>query len=193
MTPPKKSLTLHTSAITDSGSGTAVSQEPLRPADQQLKTWDAAVRLFSRRKYEDALHLFREAARGPAAHVADKARSYGQICERKMSGPEMEFRNAEDHFYFGVERMNARDLDQAHYHLSRALRLQPEGDNILYALALCRGFAGDIAGAYENLKRAIDLDPRNRIMARQDSDFRNLAGKSSALRALLGADGSPEA
>jgi len=29
----------------------------------------------------------------------------------------------------------------------------------------------DIDGAHEHLKRAIDLEPRNRISARQDADF----------------------
>jgi hypothetical protein len=40
-----------------------------------------------------------------------------------------------------------------------------------YALALCKGLSGDIDGACENLRRAIDLEPRNRISARQDADF----------------------
>jgi len=157
-----------------------------------MKTWDAAVRLFTRGKYEEAAELFREAAKGPAVHVADKARSYGQICERKIARPAMEFRTAEDHFYFGVERLNARDLEQARHHFSRALRLQPEGDHILYTLALCCGFAGDMDGAYENLKRAIDLDSRNRAMARQDSEFRALAAQFPLLLTLLGTDAAGE-
>src|SRR5690242_20836864 len=44
-------------------------------------------------------------------------------------------------------------------------------DHVLYALALAKGLAGDIDGAHDHLKRAIDLEPRNRISARQDADF----------------------
>ena len=51
------------------------------------------------------------------------------------------------------------------------MKLQPDADHVYYALALCKGLSGDIDGAYENLKRAIDLEPRNRISARQDADF----------------------
>jgi len=38
-------------------------------------------------------------------------------------------------------------------------------------VALCTGLEGDVDGAHEYLKRAIELEPRNRIAARQDADF----------------------
>jgi hypothetical protein len=53
-------------------------------------------------------------------------------------------------------------------------------------MALCCGLAGDGDGAYENLKRAIDLEPRNRILARQDPEFLALFSQVPALRTLLG-------
>jgi len=45
-------------------------------------------------------------------------------------------------------------------HLETALRLAPGSDHIHYALALALGLAGDVSGAYENLRRAIELEPR---------------------------------
>jgi tetratricopeptide (TPR) repeat protein len=166
----------------------ASAKEQPRPADAQLKTWNQAVQLFSQRRFEEAVPLFRAAAEGPAVNVADKARSYEQICIRQCARPQVDFRTAEDHFYYGVERLNARDLKQAENHLAQALQLQPEGDHILYTMALCCGFAGDGNGAYENLKRAIDLEPKNRVMAKQDSEFTLLAQQFPALRALLTAE-----
>ena len=53
----------------------------------------------------------------------------------------------------------------------RPLQTSRVDDHVLYALALAKGLAGDIDGAHEHLKRAIDLEPRNRISARQDADF----------------------
>ena len=44
-------------------------------------------------------------------------------------------------------------------------------DHVLYALGACQSLAGDLRGAYENLRRAIDLQPNNRRAARQDPDF----------------------
>ncbi|HKD09895.1 MAG TPA: hypothetical protein VKB79_28575 [Bryobacteraceae bacterium] len=156
------------------------------PAEAQLHAWERAVRHFGRQEFEPALAAFTEAAGGPAAHVADKARSYVQICERKLARHDLDLRTAEDHFNYGVERLNSRDTEQAKIHLGRAAALEPDADHILYTFALCCGMSGDGNGAYENLKRAIGLDPRNRIIARQDPEFSSLFPQFPALRALLG-------
>ena len=105
-----------------------------------------------------------------------------QVCERRTAEAEARPSTAEDHFNYGVERLNARDVERAKHHLGRALTLQPEADHILYTMALCCGLAGDGNGACENLKRAIDLEPRNRILARQDPEFSALASQFPALR-----------
>jgi len=153
--------------------------------DMQLKVYEHAIRLFSQRKLGEARERFLEAAKGPAAQISDKARSYAQICERRTTGVEMNFKTAEDHFNVGVERLNARDVEQAKHHFGRALSIQPDADHILYTMALCCGLAGDGNGACENLKRAIALEPRNRILARQDPEFSALALQLPGLRALL--------
>jgi tetratricopeptide (TPR) repeat protein len=151
----------------------------------QLKYYEEAVQLFAQRKLTEARERFLEVAKGPAPHISDKARSYAQVCERRTHGMQVKLSTAEDHFNYGVERLNARDVELARHHLGRALALQPDADHVLYTLALCCGFAGDGNGACENLKRAIDLDPRNRILARQDPEFTALTGQFPGLRALL--------
>lgn len=168
----------------------ATVDEPPSPFEVQLKIYEQAVQLFSQRKLAEARDRFLEVAKGPAPHISDKARSYVQVCERRTSGTQMKLSTAEDHFNYGVERLNARDVELAKHHLGRALAMQPEADHVLYTLALCCGFAGDGNGACENLKRAIDLDPRNRILARQDPEFSSLASQFPGLRALLVAEPS---
>jgi tetratricopeptide (TPR) repeat protein len=158
-------------------------------AEGQLALWEHAVQLFTQRKFDEACALFREVAAGPAAHIADKARSYLQICERKTARPEPLLRTVDDHFNVGVERLNAGDTARARFHFGQALELQPDSDHILYTLALCCGISGDGNGACENLKRAIGLDPTNRILARQDPEFLPLFAQIPALRALVSNDG----
>jgi hypothetical protein len=46
-----------------------------------------------------------------------------------------------------------------------------------YALALAQALAGDLAPAHLNLKKAIELEPRNRLTARQDPDFAPIANQ----------------
>lgn len=161
------------------------------PAEQpnasaiQLKSYELAIQLFSQRKLVEARECFLEAVKGPAAHISDKARSYIQVCERRTAEVEVQIVTAEDHFNYGVERLNARDVERAKHHLGRALQLEPDADHILYTMALCCGLAGDANGACENLRRAIDLEPRNRILARQDPEFAGLASQFPSLRTLL--------
>jgi tetratricopeptide (TPR) repeat protein len=169
---------------------TAAAVEPPSAVEVQLKIYEQAVQLFSQRKLAEARDRFLEVAKGPAPHISDKARSYVQVCERRTGGAQVKLSTAEDHFNYGVERLNARDVELAKHHLGRALALQPDADHVLYTLALCCGFAGDGNGACENLKRAIDLDPRNRILARQDPEFSALVSQFPALRALLAAEPS---
>ena len=58
----------------------------------------------------------------------------------------MDLQTSDDHFNYGVERLNARDMDVARKHLDRALAMEPNGEHILFTLALCCGLAGDGAG-----------------------------------------------
>ena len=185
----KKKVTGAKTMVASKAAVKSAVQETVSPAALQLTAWGQAMQFFGQRKFSEARDRFREAAGGPDSQVADKARSYLQICERKTSGADLQLRTAEDHFNYGVERMNARDLERAMVHLERARILEPEGDHILYTLALCSGLKGDGTGACENLKLAIALEPRNRILARQDTEFAALASQFPGLRSLLGNDG----
>jgi tetratricopeptide (TPR) repeat protein len=165
------------------------ASEPPSAFEVQLKIYEHAVQLFSQRKLAEARDRFLEVAKGPAPHISDKARSYAQVCERRTTVIQIQLSTAEDHFNYGVERLNARDVELAKHHLGLALAMQPDADHVLYTLALCCGLAGDGSAACENLKRAIDIEPRNRILARQDPEFTALAAQFPALRAIL----APEA
>ncbi len=56
--------------------------------------------------------------------------------------------------------------------------MSPEADHIHYAVAAAQALNGDLTGAHEHLKRAIEIEPRNRLHARQDTDFAHLAHQS---------------
>ena len=168
--------------------GAASGADAPSPSARQLKTYEEAIALFAQSKLAEAHKRFLEAISGPAPHIADKARSYAQVCERRTASFDLKLSTAEDHFNYGVERLNARDVERAKDHLGRALKLDPRADHVLYTIALCCGISGDGDGACENLKRAIEMEPRNRILARQDPEFATLASQFPALRSLLAAD-----
>jgi hypothetical protein len=174
----------------ESTANRANAVEPPSASEVQLKIYELGVQLFSQRKLAEARDRFLEVAKGPAQHISDKARCYVQVCERRTSASEVRLSTAEDHFNYGVERLNARDVELARHHFACSLSIQPDAEHVLYTLALCCGFAGDGNGACENLKRAIDLEPRNRILARQDPEFSALASQFPGLRALLASEPS---
>jgi tetratricopeptide (TPR) repeat protein len=184
-----KSITSDAGPANSTAGGNDAGETP-SASELQLKVYESAVRLFAQRKLSEAREQFLEVAKGPAPHISDKARSYAQVCDRRLGASDVNLSTAEDHFNYGVERLNARDVELARHHLGRALSLEPDADHVLYTMALCCGFAGDGNGACENLKRAIDLEPRNRILARQDPEFSALASQFPGLRALLLADSS---
>ncbi len=163
----------------------APAAEPLTPAKLQLKAYDEAVRQFAQKRLADALSRFLDAAAGPDSHVADKARSYAQVCERRTRDTEITLQSSEDHFNYGVERLNERDFERAMRHFEKALALEPRAEHVYYTMSLCCGLAGDGAGACENLKRAIELEPKNRILARQDPEFAAIMPEFSALRGII--------
>ena len=167
MTRPEASETDGTTAV--------VAQPP--SAQKQLGSFEAAMKLFHARDLKQARDLFLEAAKGPERDVAHRARLHAAMCDRRLEQAAPNLHSAEDYYTYGVAQLNLRKVAEAREHLEQALQLAPGADYIYYALALAQALGGDLTGAHENMKRAIELEPCNRIMARQDADFAPLANQ----------------
>ena len=146
-------------------------------AARQLASFEAAMKLFHARKMQEARGQFQAAAEGPERDVAQRARLHISMCDRRLQQTTVTLKSAEDYYNYGVALINARNVSEARTHLEKALAMAPGTDHIHYALALAQALSGDSANAYDNLRRAIELEPRNRIMARQDADFAPLANQ----------------
>jgi tetratricopeptide (TPR) repeat protein len=151
--------------------GAAAAAEARSIAQSQLKAFEQAVRLFHARKFAEARELFEKAAVGPNREMSHNAQLHIRMCASRLEKIVVDLKTTEDHYNYAIAMINARKLDDARQHLEAALKLEPRADHVFYALALCKGLAGDIDGASEDLKRAIELEPRNRVAARQDADF----------------------
>ena len=142
------------------------------------------MKLFHARQLNEALVLFEQAAAGAERDVAQRAQLHIAMCKRRVQQTTVSFATAEEHYNYGVALINARNLAEARTHLEKALAIAPEADHIHYALALAQALSGDLVNAQENLRRAIELEPRNRLIARQDADFAPLAHQA-VFRSLL--------
>jgi tetratricopeptide (TPR) repeat protein len=108
--------------------------------------------------------------------VAARAQVYLQFCEQKLAsgGRPPAAKSAEEYYNLGVIDLNARTLDSALEHLSKADKLAPNQEHVRYALAAVHALQGNTDAALEHLRAAITLRPQNRARARRDEDFQSL-------------------
>lgn len=136
----------------------------------QYDRFRQAVGAFRNGNLQRARELFAQACAGPQERIRSAAEEYLRICNRRLE-PATEPQSSEEHYNCGVALLNARHLAEARKHFESALRLDPNADYVHYALAACFALSGDTEQAYLSLRRAIELQPRNRLAARHDRDF----------------------
>lgn len=149
----------------------AQHSKPDAKVQATVKNFEAATRYFNRQNYAKAKGLFEKALTGASREVAESARVHISLCEQKLAKPAPAPRSPADYYNLGVAELNARNLDLAIEHLSKADKAAPNQDEIRYALAAARALQGNIEVAFEHLKAAIALRPENRFLARHDEDF----------------------
>jgi tetratricopeptide (TPR) repeat protein len=153
-------------------------------AKLQFKAFERAIQLLHKRNFREARELFEKASQGPSREMASNAKSHIRICEQRLAAPPPGPRSAEEHYNYGIALINLRNLDQARQHLGTALEMEPRADHVHYAMGVCQALSGDTAGAYDSLKRAIELQPRNRMVAIQDSDLDAISSQPRIIRLL---------
>jgi tetratricopeptide (TPR) repeat protein len=147
---------------------------PARPdprAKAAVKLFAEATRYFYRQNFSRAKEMFEKVIDGAPSDIAARARVHVRLCEQKLSKPTPAPKTPADYYNLGVAELNARDLEMAVEHLTKADKAAPHRDEIQYALAAARSLLGNTDSALEHLKAAIALRPENRFLAQHDDDF----------------------
>jgi tetratricopeptide (TPR) repeat protein len=152
--------------------------------EKQLADFEAASKLFHARKFREARELFVAAAAGPERDVAHRAGLHAAMCNQRLEQREVRCQTAEDHYNYGIALLNTRQSREAASYLERGLQMAPDSDHIHYALAVAHTLLGDPHRAHEHLRRSIELEPKNRLMARQDPDLGSVVSQPQ-FQALL--------
>src|SRR5262245_42649452 len=101
-----------------------------------IKQYEEALKLFSRKEYSKAAHLFEEIIKNYPAEreVCDRARVYLSLSKVQMIPPAMKSKGPEDAYYLGVIAANDGRLEEAADLFEKAFRNDPKSDKATYAL-----------------------------------------------------------
>lgn len=139
----------------------------------QQKVYAEGVDLLNLRKYSQAATRFGKAADGPNTALVHSASIYLRICRQRMEN-ETQPKTAEDRYNAAIALINDRRLDEAKRLLGLAVKQEPKGAHVHYALAVASTLSGEVADGVDSLSRAIELDPQSRVLALGDSDLAEL-------------------
>lgn len=155
---------------------------------RQAEYYEKGIAHFNVRKFARALPLLEKAAEGPNTALRHRAHVYSEICRKQIGNQKVDLKTAEDHYNYGVRLMNDRRLTEAEHHLQRALRLAPKAAYVHYANGVLSALQGNTESAFGHLKRAIEIDPLNRVLALNDADLAGVAGRPPIARLLREGD-----
>ena len=106
--------------------------------------------------------------------LAERARTYGRLCRRRLAPPASGPTSAEEFYLAGVVRSNDGRPDEALRFFNEALRLEPGAPRILYARASAWALQGNSASAVTDLRTAVAADSTVRFQASRDPDFEKI-------------------
>ena len=160
---------------------------PVRPISGAVKALEAGIKLMYAEQYDKAIKCFNAliADFPDEMEIQAAARANIHACEKKVHDKARAvIRSADDHYHVAVAFLNGGQIDPAMSHLQQALKLEPKGGHILYAIAAANALKGNKEQALSFLKQSIHHGPENRFHAAQDSDFAALV-EEPGFRELL--------
>ncbi len=146
------------------------------PAHQKtMQEYEAALKAMQEGKYDKARDAFRKLAEQSSPEVAERARVYMEACERQAHRDDRKFSGPEEQYDYAISLLNTGLYDEAREQLDAILKKAPQADYALYGLSIMESMTGQVDQCLEHLTQAIGMNPQNRIHARVDSDFQDMA------------------
>jgi tetratricopeptide (TPR) repeat protein len=136
--------------------------------------YQAAVQLVQQGKFDKALAAFEKLLPTAPFEIAERCRMYAQTCQRQINKHGLAFITPEERYDYAVSQLNGGYFEEAGEQLRGIIADYPRADYAFYGLALLDAITGRIQGCLDNLSKAIELNPKNRLQARSDNDFQNM-------------------
>ncbi len=142
---------------------------------QMLANYEAALRLMQEGKYDKAHTAFDKMLAAGPGDLADRIRMYINACIQQVSKGKTTFSSHEEHYDYAISLLNDGHYEDAREQFTAILKQNDKADYAFYGLAVLASMTGDSHTCLEHLTEAIRQNPRNRIQARSDSDFQDMA------------------
>ena len=155
--------------------------------EKTLKSFETAHKAFWKGDYAKALTGFEKIAGEDGLNdtFADRLLSYIDVCKRRLGVEDQEPKNAEEFYLAGVVKLNAGDADNAVDYLKQAVSKDKKNDAYHFTLASAYAVKGDTVELARALKAAIEMNPDNRIFARNCAEIVALAKENGDLSTLI--------
>lgn len=149
-----------------------VSPDPERK--QRIQQYESAVRLMREGKYEKAKAALEALLSSDAGDMVDRVRVHMTACQRQLEKSQVRFETPEEQYDYAISLLNTGLYEDAREQFEAILEKNPSADYAHYGLAVMHSLTSRAEDCLECLGRAIELNPRNRIQARLDSDFQEM-------------------
>jgi tetratricopeptide (TPR) repeat protein len=136
--------------------------------------YQSAVQLVQQGKFDKALAAFEKLLPEAPFEIVERCRMYIHTCQRQMGNRGLAFQTPEERYDYAVSQLNGGYFEEAGDQLRGILTDYPQADYAYYGLALLDSITGRVQGCLDNLAKAIELNPKNRLQARSDNDFQNM-------------------
>lgn len=140
-----------------------------------LTDYQNAVQLMQQGKYEKARAAFEKLSHDAPAEILERVRVYITVCDRNCASAALDFDTPEEQYDYAVSLLNAGSWEEARDQFEAILASSPKADFAHYGMAILSSMTGQAEEALDHLGRAIELNPANRIQARSDPDFVDMA------------------
>jgi outer membrane protein assembly factor BamD (BamD/ComL family) len=153
---------------------------PVKGANQPytgpaFQNYNAAVQLLQQGKFDKAVAAFEKLLPDAPAELRERCRMYISTCKRQLAKSTLQFETPEEHYDYAVSQLNTGYYEDAREQFNAILSKHPNADYVYYGLAVLESITGRTQECLTNLGHAIELNPRNRLQARVDNDFQNMA------------------
>ena len=157
---------------------TAATKERKVRSERALKIYEAGVTAVQKRKFSIAAKALNEVIDEypEERELKERAKLYLAVCERELNPLVSEPTSLDERIYAATVSLNGGDVTIAIEHLNAVASEKPSDANVHYMLAVAHALSSDTDMSVTHLERAITLNPDNRLLARQEPDFKNIHG-----------------